>query len=76
MESLLDAEEGIDDGAKIAHIRFKAGARPRTQRVRVQTQPPAHIVFGTGRDSCAIGTIGSFCSAAFFVLDDIDELFG
>jgi hypothetical protein len=75
IESLLDAEEGIEDGAKIAHVRFKAGARPRTQRVRVQTQPRAHIVFGVGEDSCGIGTIGTFCGTASLVLDHVGELF-
>jgi hypothetical protein len=77
IESLIpQGGYGIEDGAKIAHIRFPGGPKPDAQGVDVKTQPPAHIVFGTGRDACGIWTIGTFCGTASLVLDRIEDALG
>lgn len=75
IESVIREEDGIEDGAEVAHIRFTSGPRPHMQEVRVKTQPPAHVVFGSGQDTCSLRMIGTFCASALQTLDRLEDLF-
>lgn len=73
IESLISEDQGIEDGAKVALVRFAAGPHPRTQTVRVQQQPPAHIVFGAGRGMFGGEKPGRGAIRDGAVVDDEDE---